>query len=86
MDWTNIIIGLAPFVTKFAVDGVLKVLPKIPRWGIQLLAGGVGALATYLATLLTGETLSPALFGLLSLSSIVVNEVAKTVREGTAPS
>jgi hypothetical protein len=78
LDW---LIALAPVAAKFVVDLVLKVLPKVPRWLVQVIAVVIGVVATWLAGLAAGTGLPAWQTGLIGASVIIVNEVAKTIRD-----
>jgi MFS superfamily sulfate permease-like transporter len=86
MDWQSLgaqaILALIPVVTALIVFGLRKVLPKIPRYLIPLLAMLVGFGLSWLNNYIAATPdVTPLVAALLGAAATWVREIVSTIQE-----
>jgi uncharacterized membrane protein len=91
MDWSSLgaqaILALVPVLTAVIVFGLRKVLPKIPRYLIPLIAMLIGFGLSWLNNYIAATpTVTPLVAALLGAAATWLREIVDTVQEhGTKP-
>jgi hypothetical protein len=84
-DWTAVVVALIAALQAAMITVVVwatkKVLPKIPRAGLPLLAVAIGVGIDTLAALFTGGTLNPVAGAALGTLAVWLREVKSTVQQ-----
>lgn len=85
MDWTNLgaqaILALVPIVTMIVVWGVRKLVPKIPRVALPILAASLPFALSFLASYISGHTFSPLVAALLGAAATWLREIISTIQQ-----
>lgn len=77
----NAINALIPIAVPFIVWGVRKVLPKIPRVALPVVALGLGVGLDAFLAMVTGGTWTPIVGALLGGLGVVFREIVDTAKE-----
>ena len=84
MDWNAVgvqaILALVPVVTMLLVYGIRKLLPKLPKYIVPLIALGLGAFLTWLQGYMGGVSASPLVMVLLGAAATWLHEVINALK------
>ena len=78
--------AVIPVVVPFIVWGVRKVLPKIPRVALPMIAVGLGMGLDWLLAYTSGGTFSPLVGAALGGAGVALREIVNTLQEHGAKS
>ena len=71
LDWSPVIAVATPAV----VAGVRRLLPRLPKWTLPILAAVAGVAGQLVAAIATGAEISPISGALLGLAGVGLREV-----------
>jgi hypothetical protein len=85
MDWTQpltqFIVAITPVVTTLVVWGIRKLVPKIPRVALPIIAMLLPVAASWVASLAMGTNFTPIVAALLGAAAVWLREVVNTLQQ-----
>lgn len=85
MDWQNLgaqaILALVPVVTMVIVYGIRKLVPKLPRFIVPIIAMALGAVLAVVQSQLGGPDVSVLVAALLGACATWLREIINTIQE-----